>query len=110
MKETELHKFNIIKHNDKDIEIESYLHVSKDHYLQAGLFISPKTIPELLKIITNKKAIKYCNIQDVIDNGHDNIEFAFRGSEQKPIFTILNNGHKMLNGDVDSGIIDIPLD
>ncbi|MCP3920963.1 MAG: hypothetical protein GY714_00105, partial [Desulfobacterales bacterium] len=105
-----LFKFSIKKHNGSDLEIEGFKHVDGDHYRQMGLFISPKTIPELLKIITNKKMIKCGKVYDVIDNGHDNIEFAFRGSEQKPIFTILNNGHKMLNGDVDSGIIDIPLD
>ncbi|MCP3920961.1 MAG: hypothetical protein GY714_00095 [Desulfobacterales bacterium] len=100
----------IEKESDEDIKIISKERLDAIDFLELSVYISPKTIPELLKIITNKKVIKYGKIPDVIDNGYDNIEFVFEGSDQKPVITIWNKGHKMLNGEIKRGVISIPLD
>ena len=80
------------------------------NYMKDGLIINKNTISEFINQLNNKDNIISGKLKEIkIDNGYDDLEFEYKGTEMEPAIYVFNNKY-IDDNDSNGAFTDIPLE
>jgi hypothetical protein len=109
-------KCESVKESESDILIKGFCLTERtgSHYISMSMYISPLSIPDIIKVITDKGIIENRNLSEHLseynfENAADSIHFSYMGSDQDPILNIRSRKHVLKNEEIVRGSISIPI-
>ena len=94
---------------NNNIEIVGKKHLGEGDYLDNGMIISVKTIPQFIEILFNKENITGGKLNEIkIINESDEIRFRYKGSEMEPVLYINNDNNEKENNN--KSLLVVPLE